>query len=263
MRENRTSGSMRGCRKRATAQRACALLYQSPRGNLTPRGVPFGNILRVKKEPPPLSRIRNRAKRSPVSITPTGPRLVKPCRVDDPTYVSRAGLCPLPAPVAHFHRLPVQVLHADGVQQRAVNDSVGYTHPFLLRDADFDSGAAQKRHLGVTDIKSRAIAEMKSNGHERPSVEKLPKLFRSYAFILRGPTAAGKTSIHKHKPVASSAHKRTRRAFRPQGLPSTSNRVRAGPSGQLDPRVRDAATTVTWLTTRERYLSSISLRCRA
>src|SRR5579864_2303944 len=30
-RENRTSGSMRGCRKRATSRRACALLYQSPR----------------------------------------------------------------------------------------------------------------------------------------------------------------------------------------------------------------------------------------
>jgi len=27
MRENRTSGSMRGCRKRATSRRACALLY--------------------------------------------------------------------------------------------------------------------------------------------------------------------------------------------------------------------------------------------
>jgi hypothetical protein len=30
MREIRTSSSMRGCRKRATAQRACALLYRSP-----------------------------------------------------------------------------------------------------------------------------------------------------------------------------------------------------------------------------------------
>jgi len=30
MRENRMSGSMRGRRKRATAQRACALLYRSP-----------------------------------------------------------------------------------------------------------------------------------------------------------------------------------------------------------------------------------------
>jgi hypothetical protein len=30
MRENRTSGSMRGCRKRAISRRACALLYQSP-----------------------------------------------------------------------------------------------------------------------------------------------------------------------------------------------------------------------------------------
>lgn len=30
MRENRTSSSMRGRRKRAIAQRACALLYQSP-----------------------------------------------------------------------------------------------------------------------------------------------------------------------------------------------------------------------------------------
>jgi hypothetical protein len=30
MRENRTSGSMRGHRKRATAQRACALLYACP-----------------------------------------------------------------------------------------------------------------------------------------------------------------------------------------------------------------------------------------
>ena len=31
MRENRTSGSMRGCRKRATSQRACALLYRAPK----------------------------------------------------------------------------------------------------------------------------------------------------------------------------------------------------------------------------------------
>ena len=30
MRENRTSSSMRGRRKRAIAQRACALLYRSP-----------------------------------------------------------------------------------------------------------------------------------------------------------------------------------------------------------------------------------------
>ena len=30
MRENRTSGSMRGCRKRATSWRACALLYACP-----------------------------------------------------------------------------------------------------------------------------------------------------------------------------------------------------------------------------------------
>ena len=30
MRENRTSGSMRGCRKRATSRRACALLYGLP-----------------------------------------------------------------------------------------------------------------------------------------------------------------------------------------------------------------------------------------
>jgi hypothetical protein len=33
MRENRMSGSMRGCRKRATSRRACALLYQSPHTN--------------------------------------------------------------------------------------------------------------------------------------------------------------------------------------------------------------------------------------
>src|SRR5580704_18967850 len=30
MRETRTSGSMRGCRKRATSRRACALLYGAP-----------------------------------------------------------------------------------------------------------------------------------------------------------------------------------------------------------------------------------------
>ena len=30
MRENRTSGSMRGCRKRAITRRACALLYGDP-----------------------------------------------------------------------------------------------------------------------------------------------------------------------------------------------------------------------------------------
>ncbi len=30
MRENRTSGSMRGGRKRATSRRACALLYKAP-----------------------------------------------------------------------------------------------------------------------------------------------------------------------------------------------------------------------------------------
>jgi len=29
MRETRPSGSMRGCRKRATSQRACALLYSA------------------------------------------------------------------------------------------------------------------------------------------------------------------------------------------------------------------------------------------
>jgi hypothetical protein len=33
MRENRPSGSMRGCRKRATSQRACAPLYQSPQSS--------------------------------------------------------------------------------------------------------------------------------------------------------------------------------------------------------------------------------------
>jgi len=32
MRENRTSGSMRGCRKRAASRRACALLYEAPVG---------------------------------------------------------------------------------------------------------------------------------------------------------------------------------------------------------------------------------------
>jgi hypothetical protein len=30
MRENRTSGSMRGRRKRAASRRACALLYEAP-----------------------------------------------------------------------------------------------------------------------------------------------------------------------------------------------------------------------------------------
>lgn len=33
MREICTSGSMRGCRKRAISQRACALLYMDPAGN--------------------------------------------------------------------------------------------------------------------------------------------------------------------------------------------------------------------------------------
>ena len=42
MRENRTSGSMRGCRKRAASRRACALLYQSPRFKKAPFLIGFG-----------------------------------------------------------------------------------------------------------------------------------------------------------------------------------------------------------------------------
>ena len=43
MRENRMSGSMRGCRKRATSRRACALLYGAGpllRGEPAARQVP-------------------------------------------------------------------------------------------------------------------------------------------------------------------------------------------------------------------------------
>jgi len=62
MRENRTSGSMRGCRKRATSRRACALLYAKrafapdermylrPRfGQLTGDTRPFGLVPRLRQ----------------------------------------------------------------------------------------------------------------------------------------------------------------------------------------------------------------------
>jgi len=44
MREIRTSSSMRGRRKRATAQRACALLYRSPWLACRARGVRPGEL---------------------------------------------------------------------------------------------------------------------------------------------------------------------------------------------------------------------------
>jgi len=46
MRENRKSGSMRGCRKRATSRRACALLYggsPAPK-ELLPRTLQFSRL---------------------------------------------------------------------------------------------------------------------------------------------------------------------------------------------------------------------------
>ena len=55
MRENRTSGSMRGCRKRATSRRACALLYAKPLKELPPEMRAFrpdsaGDSRRHKKQ---------------------------------------------------------------------------------------------------------------------------------------------------------------------------------------------------------------------
>src|SRR5262245_24948960 len=59
MRENRTSGSMRGCRKRATSRRACALLYQSPQfvGGSTPSLRGASVLLELSRRPIAESRV--------------------------------------------------------------------------------------------------------------------------------------------------------------------------------------------------------------
>jgi len=105
----------------------------------------------------------------------------------------RSLLAPVPAPRC----LPVYVLHADNMQQRTINHAIEDSDPLFFGNPDLDRRARKKGHFGVANLIRRAVAEMKSNGHERPSVEKLAKLFGPHAFILHGGTADGKTTIHK------------------------------------------------------------------